>query len=529
MTAPNSSAASLSEVRKLPKADRLLDAASQAGFVGRLGHAAVMEAIRTELERIRKEILGGAQCPPAEAIERDLVARLEAASRGSLRSVVNATGVVVHTNLGRAPLSDEAIEAMARAARGYTNLEYDLGRGERGDRYGHAEAPLCRLTGAEGAVVVNNNASAVMLALAALMESRPSSPVRPEPFSSPVRPEPFDSASLAQGDAQGGLRGGEAASSPVRPERSGGEAAAESKGDARDGPPEVIVSRGQLVEIGGGFRIPDVLRRSGAALVEVGTTNRTYLRDYEEAITPRTRVLLSVHRSNFRLTGFTHDATLEELVRLAREKDLWVVDDLGSGTLVETAPFGLGEEPMVQARVRAGVDLVSFSGDKLLGAPQAGILAGRSDAIRRVKKHPLMRALRVDKVTLAGLGATLAHYERGEAASKVPVWRAIALSAEALEARARAWLASLGDAGRGCEVRESRSAIGGGSLPEVTLPTFVLALPPGDPDGLLARLRACDPPIVARIEDDRVVLDPRTVMPWEDEAVVLGVRKALAR
>jgi L-seryl-tRNA(Ser) seleniumtransferase len=233
-------------------------------------------------------VLGGEPCPTPETIERDLLARLASAQKGSLRRVINATGVVVHTNLGRAPLSAATVEAMGLAAVGYTNLEYDLSAGERGDRYGHAEAPLCRLTGAEAAVVVNNNASAVMLALAALTGSRPS------------------------GDA------------PV------------------DGTPEVIVSRGQLVEIGGGFRIPDVLRRSGAALAEVGTTNRTYRRDFEDAITARTRILMSVHRSNFKVEGFVHDTSLEDLVALGKERDLWVVDDLGSGTLLETAPFGLG-------------------------------------------------------------------------------------------------------------------------------------------------------------------------------------------
>jgi L-seryl-tRNA(Ser) seleniumtransferase len=204
------------------------------------------------------------------------------------------------------------------------------------------------------------------------------------------------------------------------------------------------------------------------------------------------------------------------------------VDDLGSGTLLETAPFGLGEEPTVQERIRAGADVVTFSGDKLLGGPQAGILAGRREAIRRVKRHPLMRALRVDKITLAGLSATLGHYDRGEATAKVPVWRAIAAEPAALAARARGWLAALGEAGRGCEVKESTSAIGGGSLPEVTLPTFVLALPAGEPDALAARLRRADPPVVARIEEDRVVLDPRTVMPSEDEAVVRAIRAALA-
>jgi L-seryl-tRNA(Ser) seleniumtransferase len=475
MTAPISGRTEpLAELRKLPKVDLLLAAADRAGLVARLGHGQVMDAIRGDLDRARKAILAGDPCPAPADLEEALVARLADAARGTLRPVVNASGVVVHTNLGRAPLSEEALAAMRRAGEGYTNLEYDLAAGERGDRYGHAEGALRRLTGAEGAVAVNNNAAAVMLALAALMDARPS-----------------------------------------------GEAAAE-------GQPEVIVSRGQLIEIGGGFRIPDVLRRSGAALVEVGTTNRTYVEDYEKAIGPRTRILLSVHRSNFRLAGFTHDAGLDELVALARARDLWAVDDLGSGSLLETAPFGLGDEPNVQARVRAGADLVCFSGDKLLGGPQAGILAGRRDAIARVKRHPLMRALRLDKVTLAGLSATLAHYERGEATAKVPVWRAIAISPEALRERARGWLAALGEAGRGCEVLESRSAVGGGSLPEVTLPTSVLALARGDPDALAARLRRCDPPVVARIEEDRVVLDPRTVLPHEDDAVVRGVREALA-
>jgi L-seryl-tRNA(Ser) seleniumtransferase len=477
MTAPNTAGPTpLSELRKLPKTDLLLAAAERAGLVGRLGHGPVVEAIREELEAIRKRVLGGAPCPAPEEIERALLGRLADAARGTLRPVVNATGVVVHTNLGRAPLSADAIDAMRRAAEGYTNLEFDLAAGERGDRYAHAEAALCRLTGAEGAVVVNNNAAAVMLALAALMEGRPS--------------------------GEGGAEGGAA-------------------------PPEVVVSRGQLVEIGGGFRIPDVLRRSGAALVEVGTTNRTYARDYEEAVGPRTRILLSVHRSNFALRGFTHDATLAELVALARARDLWVVDDLGSGALLETAPFGLGEEPTVQARVAAGADLVCFSGDKLLGGPQAGILAGRREAVRRLKRHQLVRALRPDKVTLAALSATLAHYERGEATARIPVWRAIAADPAALRARAEEWLAALGLAGRGCEVREARSAVGGGSLPEVTLPTAVLALPPGDADGLAARLRRADPPVVARVEDGRVLLDPRTVMPGEDEAVVRAVVQAL--
>jgi L-seryl-tRNA(Ser) seleniumtransferase len=480
MTAPKSSpSAAAEELRKLPRADRLLEAAARAGLVERIGHGPVMEGVRAALERHRQAILGGTPCPSPDAIETDVLARLEDGAKGSLRPVVNATGVVVHTNLGRAPLSAATLDAMRRAAEGYTNLEYDLTAGERGDRYGHAEAPLCRLTGAEAAVVVNNNAAAVMLALAALGEAPPAG------------------AAVATAGA----------------------------------PPEVVVSRGQLVEIGGGFRIPDVLRRSGAALVEVGTTNRTYLRDYEAVVTERTRILLTVHRSNFRLSGFVHDTPLEELVELGRRRGLWVVDDLGSGTLLETQPHGLGVEPTVQERVRTGADLVCFSGDKLLGGPQAGILAGRREAVARVKRHPLMRALRVDKVTLAGLSATLAHYERGEALAEVPVWRAIAAPPEDLRARCERWRAALGEPGARCQVRPARSAVGGGSLPEVTLPTFVLTLPPVEdgPDALLARLRRADPPVVGRIEEDRVVLDPRTVMPSEDDAVIGAVRAALSR
>ncbi len=471
------------EVRKIPKADRLLAAADAAGLVRRLGHGPVIAAVREQLDALRTRVLAGAPCPPEAEIQGRLLESLERGARGSLRRVVNATGVVIHTNLGRAPLSDDALAAMRDIGAGYCNLEYDLEEGERGDRYGHAAAALCRLTGAEAAVVVNNNAGSVLVALAALCGA----------------PRPGDPAA-------------------------GGE---HQPGPAAAGDPEVIISRGQLVEIGGGFRIPDVLRRSGAALVEVGTTNRTYLRDYEAAVGERTRLLLSVHRSNFRLSGFVHDASLRDMVDLGRRRGLWVMDDLGSGTLLDTRPYGLAYEPTVQERVTSGADLVCFSGDKLLGGPQAGILVGRRGAIDAIKRHPLMRALRVDKVTLAGLGATLAHYERGEADRKVPVWRAIAQQPAALEARANRWLAALGEDGDRIGVRESVSAIGGGSLPEVTLPTHVLSVRTDRPDDLAARLRAADPPIVARIAEGAVVLDPRTVGPGEDEALVAGLRAAL--
>ncbi len=514
------------EARKLPKADRLLGAAERTGLLARLGHAPVMEAVRRLLDELRATILAGAPCPDEPEIEARLLGRLTGEAKGSLRRVVNATGVVIHTNLGRAPLSDEALEAMRLAGLGYTNLEYDLEAGERGDRYGHASAPLRRLTGAEASLVVNNNASAVLLALTALIETKPAPHPDPLPASGERERGGCSSLSPSQGEV---VRpkdplspAGKEAGHSLSP------AGGEGKGEgASPGKPEVIISRGQLVEIGGGFRIPDVLRRSGAALVEVGTTNRTYLRDYEAALSERTRLLLSVHRSNFRLSGFTHDVPLEELVAFGRRAGVWVVDDLGSGTLLATAPYGLGTEPMVQERVRAGADLVCFSGDKLLGGPQAGILVGRQEAVERCRRHPLMRALRVDKTTLAGLSATLAHYERGEAERKVPVWRAIAQKPEALAERARGWLAALGPAGEGCEIKRSTSAVGGGSLPEVTLPTRVLALAPGRPDELLARLRRADPPVVGRIEEERVVLDPRTVMPDEDQDLVLAVRSVV--
>jgi L-seryl-tRNA(Ser) seleniumtransferase len=465
------------EARKIPKADRLLADADAAGLLAKLGHAPVVEVIRRELDAVRAAVLTGTPCPPPDQISARVLDRLAADAKGSLRRVVNATGVVVHTNLGRAPLSQAAIDAMAEVAAGYSNLEYDLDAGERGDRYGHAAAALCRLTGAEDAVVVNNNASSVLIALGALCAARP--------------------------------------------------------GDERDAPvgelPEVVISRGQLVEIGGGFRIPDVLRRAGAALVEVGTTNRTYAQDYDAAVGERTRMLLSVHRSNFKLSGFVHDAELEELVAIGRRRDLWVVDDLGSGTLLETQRYGLGVEPTIQERVRAGADVVCFSGDKLLGGPQAGILVGRRGAIARVKRHPLMRALRVSKLTLAGLAATLAHYERGEAEREIPVWRAISQPLDLLGERAARWRDALADAAPRAVVRHSTSAVGGGSLPDVTLPTRALALPSSDPDALAAALRRSDPPVVGRIEEGLVVLDPRTVGPAEDAALLGSVRAALTR
>jgi L-seryl-tRNA(Ser) seleniumtransferase len=344
---------------------------------------------------------------------------------------------------------------MERAARSYSNLEYDLEAGQRGSRYVHAEDFLCRLTGAEAALVVNNNAGAVLLVLGALARGR-----------------------------------------------------------------EVIISRGQLVEIGGGFRIPDVMKQSGAMLVEVGATNRTHLRDYEAAITDQTAMLLRAHRSNFCMTGFVTEPSLAEMADLAHSRGLLLGDDLGSGTLLDTADYGLSHEPTIQESLTAGADVVSCSGDKLLGGPQAGIILGRADFIAQLRHSPLTRALRVDKTTLAGLQATLLHYIKGEATRKVPVWCMITAPLDALANRAEAWARRLAAAGLQPEVIEGRSAVGGGSLPGETLPTWLVALQEPPPEQLVRSLRRANPPVIARVEDERLVLDPRTVQPEEGEMLL---------
>ena len=452
----------MEELRKLPSVDRLLREEATRALVEEHGHDLTVEAVRQALDLARQGILAGGACPPTEELVEMARASLQALLRPTLRPVINATGVIIHTNLGRAPLSAEARAAMEAAARGYSNLEYDLEVGRRGSRYVHAEELLCRLTGAEAALVVNNNAGAVLLILSAL------------------------------------ARGG-----------------------------EVIISRGQLVEIGGGFRIPDVMRQSGARLVEVGTTNRTYLEDYEEAIGEDTALLMRVHRSNFRLTGFVHEPGLGELVELGRKHGLDVVDDLGSGALLDTSVYGLAHEPTMQESIAQGAALVSASGDKLLGGPQAGIIVGRGDLIARLKRHPLTRALRVDKTTLAGLQATLLHYLKGEAQEKIPVWRMIATPLEALQERAEAWAERLREAGIAASVVDGRSAVGGGSLPGETLPTKLVAIEADSPDELARRLRLGDPPVIGRIEGDRLLLDPRTVLEGEDEPLLEAVRRAL--
>jgi L-seryl-tRNA(Ser) seleniumtransferase len=448
--------------RDLPSVDRLLAAPQLRAAVAELGPGNVTQAARAELDEARAAIAAGEAAPQFETMAEGVAARAYAALRPSLRPVINATGVIIHTNLGRAPLSAEAIAAMDAVSRSYSNLEFDLGAGERGSRYAHVEALLCRLTGAEAAIAVNNNAAALLLVL----------------------------STLAQGK-------------------------------------EVVISRGQLVEIGGGFRIPDVMRQSGVRLVEVGTTNRTYLADYENALSEDTAGLMRVHSSNFKVVGFTASADLTDLARLARERGLLLLDDLGSGCLLDTRTFGLAPEPTPQESLGEGVDLVMFSGDKLLGGPQAGLICGRADLIARLRRHPLARALRLDKATIAGLNATLLHYARAEAVARVPVWRMIGTPLAELDRRARRWSRAVGE---GAVVVDARSMIGGGSLPEESLPTRALALSaPGAPlQVLAASLRAQDPPVVGRVEHERLLLDPRTVQPSEDTALVRAVKKALA-
>ncbi|MGI9147282.1 MAG: L-seryl-tRNA(Sec) selenium transferase [Chloroflexota bacterium] len=438
--------------RDLPSVDRLLRDPGLAGLPRELA----LRAAREVLDGARRALQDGGWSYAIADLPRLVEQRVRDATTPRLESVLNGSGVVIHTNLGRAPLSRAALAAAAEAARGYSNLEYDLEAGERGSRHNLVTDLLRHLTGAQDALVVNNNAAAVLLILSALGQSR-----------------------------------------------------------------EAIISRGQLVEIGGGFRIPDVMRQSGANLVEVGTTNRTYASDFEAAITERTALLLRVHASNFLQVGFVHQPALEELVALGKRHDLPVVDDLGSGSLLDTSEFGLVREPMVQTSVVTGTALVAFSGDKLLGGPQAGIIVGRAHQLGHLRRHPLMRAIRSDKLTLAALGATLMHYVRGEAASEVPVWRMISAPVAGLESRAR----SLGSRVGGNAV-ETRSAIGGGSLPGQTQPSWAVAFETPTPDRLAAALRRAHPPVVSRIESGRVLVDVRAILPEQDPCLEASIRQA---
>ena len=437
----------------------------------RYGRTALLDALRAETADLRERLASGRLAAitvgdAVEAIEQGTAARLRAAMRPSLIRTINATGVIVHTNLGRAPLSQAALDRVRDVAGGYTNLEYDVAKGARGKRDVHAQKLIARLTGAEAAVVVNNNAAATLLLLAALAQGR-----------------------------------------------------------------EVIISRGELVEIGGGFRVPDVMNQSGAILREVGTTNRTRAADYAAAINDRTALILRVHPSNFRVVGFTERPTLEELVALARRFKIGVAEDLGSGWLGwpdrESLPEQLRDEPIVSGSIAAGADVVCFSGDKLLGGPQAGIIAGRHDTVDTIRRHPLMRALRVDKLTYAALEATLEEHAIGRGQEGVPVQRMLRLTKEEIGARADALATALSRAGWTTRVIDGSSTVGGGSAPGTEIPTRLVEISRNgmSADAIEQHLRSLDPPVIARIQDDRVVLDLRTVDP-NDDLFVAEIRLA---
>jgi L-seryl-tRNA(Ser) seleniumtransferase len=444
----------------LPSVEQLLQTEPAAVLIASYGRPLSLQAIRSTLDLVRARVTatGKSTLPSREGLLDQTASLLGEWTMPTLLPVINASGVILHTNLGRAPLSTAAIAAIEAISRGYTNLEFDLETGKRGSRLVHAEALFQRLTGAEAVMVVNNNAAAVLLVLSALANRK-----------------------------------------------------------------RVILARSQLVEIGGGFRLPDVMKQSGAKLIEVGTTNKVRLADYKEALEEPTALVLHAHRSNFKMIGFTEEPEWKDIVSLAHAHGVACVDDLGSGTLLPTERHGLAHEPTVQESLAAGADLVCFSGDKLLGGPQAGIILGKADLIAKIKKHPLARAVRADKLCRAALTATLLHYLKDEAEREIPVWRMMAAAPEQLNARAGHWAAELGQG----EVVPSQSTVGGGSLPGESLPTFVLSLKVKSPDKFLEKLRRQQPPVIARTENDRILLDPRTVLPEQDGTLVASLINAL--
>lgn len=444
----------MKSLRDIPSVDVILRNPLAAEWIDSFGRPLTLMAIRQTLDDVRSNYVKNQNVLDLDGIYQKVQIRLSSWSASSLIPVINASGVILHTNLGRAPLSQAAIQAMQSVSLGYSNLEYDLDKGKRGSRLVHSENLLMRITGAQSALVVNNNAAAVMLMLTALARRH-----------------------------------------------------------------SVVISRSQLVEIGGGFRVPDVMKQSGARLLEIGTTNRVHLTDYQQAIAENNPALvMRAHRSNFRMIGFTSEPSLEEIADLAHNSNIPVIDDLGSGTLLDTASYGMAHEPTVIESLSSGADLVSFSGDKLLGGPQAGIIVGQADLVTRLKKHPLARAIRADKLCLAALSATLIHYLKDEAESQIPVWQMISIPVEILRQRAQAWANRLGKG----EVIATQSTVGGGSLPGETLPTFALTFTVPSPNRFLDKLRHSSPPVIARLEDERVIIDPRTVL-LEQEADLLSV------
>ena len=450
----------MADLRSLPSVETLLQTQLTKQLITEYGRPLTLYAIREVMGGIRTDFdpESDRNIPESTTILENAKHLLETYTQPTLLPVINATGVVLHTNLGRAPLSPSAIQAMERVALGYSNLEFDLSNGKRGSRLIHTEKILQILLGTQAALVVNNNASAVLLTLSALASRK-----------------------------------------------------------------RVIISRSQLVEIGGGFRIPDVMKQSGAKLVEIGTTNQVHLQDYELALTEPSALVMHAHRSNFKLIGFTSEPDLKDIATAAHNAGYPLLDDIGSGALLMTERFGLAHEPTVQESLTSGADLVLFSGDKLVGGPQAGIIVGRADLIQKIKKHPMARAVRADKMCLAALTATLLHYLKDEAENEIPIWRMIATPPEQIKARAKNWASNL----KNGEVIKSFSTIGGGSLPGESLPTWLLALDVGKADKFLAKLRSMNPPIIGRTENDRILLDPRTVLPENETTFLIGLQNAL--
>jgi L-seryl-tRNA(Ser) seleniumtransferase len=446
-------------LRSLPAVDRLLQVSGT--LISNYGRPATLKALRLVLDDVRAEINSGAGVPSQAVILSRAESYLMGWARLTLQPVVNATGVILHTNLGRAPLSRAAIFAMAEISQGYSNLEFDLETGKRGTRFLHVESVLQNLTGAEAGLVVNNCASAVLLVLSALANRR-----------------------------------------------------------------SVIISRSELVEIGGGFRVPDVMKQSGAKLVEIGTTNKVRISDFEEALAAGSStspaLIMRAHRSNFKIIGFTEEPDLKTVIETAHKHNALFIDDLGSGSLIDTAKFGMEHEPTVQESLAVGADIVMFSGDKLLGGPQAGIIVGKAALIAKIKRHPLARAVRADKTCLAGLAVTLLHYLKDEAEREIPLWRMISMPLDQVKSRAEAWQREIGCG----EVVVSTSTIGGGSLPGESFPTWVLSIPVKSADKFLAKLRKYAPAVIARTQSDRILFDPRTVLPEQDD-IILACLKSL--
>ena len=423
----------------------------------------LVRIIRDLIDATRADIIAG-KLASLPSLDSRIDSTLQLLMNNDVRTVINATGVIIHTNLGRSPVSQETAAAMSAAACNYLPLEVRLGSGERGGRGEEVQILLNALTGAESALVVNNNAAAILLTLSALCRGK-----------------------------------------------------------------RVLISRGEAVEIGGGFRIPDVMRQSGSDLVEVGTTNRTNLADYAENIDEETAAILTVHASNFEISGFTHKPRLADLAALAHNRGILLIEDVGSGCLVETAAYGLDHEPTLEESITAGVDVVTASGDKLLGGPQAGLILGTSVSVDQIRRHPLARAVRTGKSVQAGVAATLRHYVRGEQDEKVPIWWMMSRTVADLRARAASWQADIGSAT--CEVVETTSVTGGGSLPGKSQPSAGLSIqaPSMSAGDLSRRLRLADRSVFPRIEEDRVILDARTVLPGEDQALIETVRDALAQ